>query len=180
MRCAAMLFRLPAVAAFIALAATPCVRGAGVSERLLACILTETPAALLVPSGQQWERAEAAAAEVPGATTFWGVGRSMEPLFPDRTAIVVAPIPFAELKKGMTVLYVTRTGRMVAHPITAAVPRGWIAQGVNNRKEDDELVTRSNLVGVIVEAYSEIPSSERVALVNDLVAKRRLPSKAGT
>jgi hypothetical protein len=149
------------------------------SERLLAAILMQTPSSILVPAGQQWSRAEAAAAEVPGATAFWGVGESMEPLYPDRTAIVVAPVAFAELRKGMTVVYMTSRGRMVAHSLTGDLPKGWIAQGISNAREDDELVTRHNLVGVIVEAYSEIPSSRRMALTNDLVAKRRLsPSRS--
>lgn len=144
------------------------------SERLLTAILTHTPASILVPTGRQWQQAEEAAAEIPGAFAFWGVGESMEPLFPHHTAIVVAPTAFSELKKGMTVVYVTRTGRMVAHSLIGDIPGGWIAQGINNEEEDEDLVTRENLVGVIVEAYSEIPSARRMSLYNDLVAKRRL------
>lgn len=154
--------------------------GGGIqSERLLAAILTNTPSSILVPSGKQWQRAEAAAGEIPGGVAFWGVGESMEPLFPHQTAIVVAPIAFSELKKGMTVVYVSRTGRMLAHSLTGDVPRGWIAQGINNAEEDEDLVTRENLIGVIVEAYSEFPSARRTALYNGLVAKGRL-SRAGT
>lgn len=144
------------------------------SERLLSAILTNTPTSILVPGGKQWQRAEVAASEIRGAIAFWGVGESMEPLFPHHTAIVVAPMAFSELKKGMTVVYVTRTGRMVAHSLIGDVPAGWIAQGINNVEEDEELVTRENLVGVIVEAYSDIPSARRTALFNDLVAKRRI------
>lgn len=173
--------RLPSLLRWVALGCV--IGGAGAvsataggikSERLLAAILTNTPASIVVPSGKQWQRAEEAALEIPGAIAFWGVGESMEPLFPHHTAIVVAPLAFAELKKGMTVVYVTRTGRMVAHSLIGDVPGGWIAQGINNEDEDEELVTRENLVGVIVEAYSEIPSTRRMALFNDLVAKRRV------
>ncbi len=146
------------------------------SERLLAAILKQTPEAELVPAGQQLSRADAAAARIWGASAFWGVGKSMEPLFPSRTAIVVAPINFTDLEKGMTVVYINRHGQMVAHSLTGDVPKGWIAQGVNNAREDDDLVTRRNLVGVIVQAYAEIESPWRVALTEELVAKGRLPA----
>lgn len=144
------------------------------SERLLASILKMTPESTLVPAGQQMKQAEAAAAQIQGAEAFWGVGASMEPLFPSKTAIVVAPVKFKDLKKGMTVVYMSRSGRMVAHSLTGDVPKGWIAQGVNNDREDDDLVTANNLIGVIVQAYSEMRSEFRVALTKDLVAKGRL------
>lgn len=144
------------------------------SERLLAAIIKQTPESTLVGAGEQLKRAEAAAAAIPGATALWGVGKSMEPLYSSRTALVVAPINFKELKKGMTVVYVTRRGRMVAHSLIGDLPKGWIAQGVGNDQEDDDLVTRENLVGVIVGAYAEMHSEFRVALTKELVAKGRL------
>jgi hypothetical protein len=153
------------------------VEGAGIkSERMLASILRETPKPMLVTRGQEMSRAEAAAAEIPGAAAYWGVGASMEPLYSSHTAIVVAPVKFKELKKGMTVVYVNARGRMVAHSLTGDLPKGWIAQGVNNADEDDDLVTKENLVGVIVQAYSEMPSEYRLALAKQLVAKGRLPA----
>jgi len=86
----------------------------------------------------------------------------------------VAPINFKELKKGMTVVYISSRGRMVAHSLIGDIPKGWIAQGVGNAEEDDDLVTKHNLVGVIVGAYAEAHSEFRVALTKDLVAKGRL------
>ncbi|HVS51809.1 MAG TPA: hypothetical protein VHD62_05585 [Opitutaceae bacterium] len=146
------------------------------SERVLASIIKHTPASTLVDSGQQMKQAERAAAQIPGAEVLWGVGESMAPLFSSHTAIVVAPAKFKELQKGMTVVYVNRYGHMVAHSLTGDVPKGWIAQGVNNDEEDDDLVTKDNLVGVIVQAFSEIPSEFRVTLTKQLVAKGRLPA----
>lgn len=144
------------------------------SERLLASILQQTPESTLVPAGEQLKFAEEAAAKIKGAEAFWGVGASMEPLFVHKTAIVVAPIKFKELKKGMTVVYLSRSGRMVAHSLTGDHPKGWIAQGVNNDEEDADFVTKENLVGVIVQAYAEEHSESRVAMTKDLVAKGRL------
>ncbi len=144
------------------------------SERLLASILRRTPEATLVAVGEQFKRAETAAAEIPMAEAFFGVGHSMEPLYASKTAIVVAPIPFKDLEKGMTVVYVNSRGRLVAHSLTGDLPRGWIAQGVANSEEDDDLVTKENLVGVIIMAFAEMHSDGRVALTKNLIAKGRL------
>lgn len=159
----------------LGLLAVTAAQAAGIkSERLLASIIKQTPESTIVTAGEQMKRAEAAAAEIQGASAFWGVGSSMEPLFTSRTAIVVAPINFKELKKGMTVVYINSRGRMVAHSLIGDLPKGWIAQGVGNAEEDDDLVTKHNLVGVIVGAYAEAHSEFRVALTKDLVAKGRL------
>lgn len=143
------------------------------SERLLAAILSQTPAAVIVASGSQLKEAEKAAKKIPGAETLWGVGKSMEPLYASSTAVVVAPVKFTELKKGMTVVYLNSHGRMVAHSLTGDLPKGWIAQGVNNDKADSELVTAKNLVGVIVQAFSASNSEFRVELTKRLASKDR-------
>lgn len=146
------------------------------SERLLAAIIKHTPASTIVSPGEQIRAAEKAASAIPGAEAMWGVGESMEPLYSTHTAIVVAPIEFAKLQKGMTVVYQSRSGEMVAHSLTGDVPKGWIAQGVNNDDEDDDLVTSDNLIGVIVGAYSEAHSEYRMMLAKQLIAKGRLPA----
>ena len=157
------------------------VQAAGIkSERLLAAIVQETPESKLVSEGMQMKAAEAAAARIQGGMAFFGVGSSMEPLFASRTAIVVAPVQFKDLRKGMTVVYMNSRGRMVAHSLKGDMPKGWIAQGVGNDKEDDDLVTRSNLIGVIVDAYAEAQSDFRVALTKELVAKGRIAATTRT
>ena len=141
------------------------------SEKFLAAILAQTPAATIVSHGQQLKAAEKAAAEIPGAEALWGVGSSMEPLYASNTAVIVAPVKFEELKRGMTVVYMNSHGRMVAHSLKGDMPKGWIAQGVNNDQEDNDLVTRKNIIGVIVKAYSASDSDFRVELAKSLVAK---------
>ena len=93
----------------------------------------------------------------------------------ERHAVYFDP-EFKALEKGMTVVYLNSRGRMVAHSLTGDIPKGWIAQGVNNAEEDDDLVTKENLIGVIVQAFSEAHSEFRVALTKQLVAKGRLPA----
>lgn len=124
------------------------------APRLLAAIQHETPMATLVPASAVWARAQTAAAEISGGRALLGVGSSMAPLFKASTAVVVAPREYAALRKGMTVVYRNSQGRLVAHALAARMPQGWVAQGVGNDFEDDELVTPANLVGVVVAAYS--------------------------
>jgi hypothetical protein len=169
-----------AVFASVAIVAAASAQAGITSERLLAAIIKETPESILVPTGTQMKRAEAAAAGIHGGIAFYGVGQSMEPLFASKTAIVVAPVNFKELKKGMTVVYMNSRGRMVAHSLKGDLPKGWIAQGVGNDEEDDDLVTRNNLIGVIVGAYAEAQSDYRVALTKQLIAKGRLTASNRT
>ena len=143
------------------------------SGKFLSAILEQTPAAVIVSQGQQFNEAEKAAAAIPGAETFWGVGVSMEPLYASSTAIIVAPVNFAALKKGMTVVYMNSRGRMVAHSLKNDMPKGWIAQGVNNDYEDADLVTKKNLVGVIVKAYSASETDFRIENTKRLAAKAK-------
>jgi hypothetical protein len=171
------LLRASRVVALVAIVASALTAHAGIkSERLLAAIIKHTPASTIVSAGEQIKAAEAAAAKIPGAEAMWGVGESMEPLYSTHTAIVVAPVAYKNLTKGMTVVYVNRAGHMVAHSLTGDLPKGWIAQGVGNDEEDDDLVTADNLVGVIVGAYSEMHSEYRTLLAKHLIAKGRLPA----
>lgn len=134
------------------------------SPRLLAAIGRETPAAVRMPATAVWSRAQAAAAEISGGRALAGVGVSMAPLYTGTTAVVVAPQDFSTLRKGMTVVYRGSSGRLVAHALTARMPQGWVAQGVGNAFEDDDLVTPANLVGVVVAAYSSEGSEQPINL----------------
>ena len=124
------------------------------SEKFLSAIVENTPKPTVVKQGSQFREAEKVAATIPGAEALWGMGSSMEPLYASNTAIIVAPVKFTELKKGMTVVYMSSRGRMVAHSLKTDLSKGWIVQGLNNDDEDDDLVTKKNIVGVIVKAYS--------------------------
>jgi signal peptidase I len=144
------------------------------SERQLAAIITHTPAPRIVQDGQQMKQAEQVAAGIPGAQTFWGIGHSMEPLYAPNTAIVVKPATYDEIKKGMTVVYQKRNGRVVAHSVVGEDGKGYIVQGVNNDEEDAESVNESNLIGVVVAAFAPADSSFRIELAKQLVAKGRV------
>ena len=73
----------------------------------------------------------------------------MNPVYGENTMLVVHPIAFEKLTVGMTVVYVNRDGKRVAHQLVAKEANGWRARGLNNLQEDTELITRDNLVGVV-------------------------------
>lgn len=78
----------------------------------------------------------------------------MNPVYGDTTMLVVTPIAYEKLQAGMTVVYINRHGRRVAHQLVAKGPRGWTAKGINNEVEDAEWVTPDNLVGVVYASMS--------------------------
>lgn len=128
---------------------------AGISnKRQLAAILKQTPAAQVVTQGREMEQAEQAAARIPGAQTFWGVGQSMQPLYAPNTALVVKHVAYDDVKKGMTVVYVKKNGHVVAHSVVDEDGKGYVVQGVNNDEADAESVNEKNMIGVVVAAFS--------------------------
>ncbi|MBL9218851.1 MAG: hypothetical protein JNG82_10210 [Opitutaceae bacterium] len=138
------------------------------SERLLKAIFTRTPAPRLVAEGQQLEAATRAAADIPGAVAYWGVGRSMEPLYATRTAIVVVPIEYAAVKKGMTLVYQQSCGARVAHSVVGETRGGYLVQGLLNDEPDAGVVNEENLIGVIVSAYATADTPFRIELAQRL------------
>jgi len=164
------------VVAGVALAAQAGIK----SERTLAAIISHTPAPRLVSEGEQLRTAEVAAATIPGAQAFWGIGRSMEPLYASNTAIVVAAIDYEQIKKGMTVVYLKRTGVRVCHSVVGETTGGYLVQGVNNDVEDAELITPDNFIGVIVQAYASADTAFRADTEKRLVAKGKVRLVART
>jgi signal peptidase I len=144
------------------------------SDRMLAAIISRTPAPRLVAEGQQLKTAEAAAARLANAQAFWGIGRSMEPLYATNTALIVQEIKYDDIKKGMTVVYLKSTGVRVCHSVVGETRGGFLVQGVNNDEEDAELVTPENFIGVIVQAYASADTAFRSENTKRLAAKGKL------
>ena len=161
--------------ATVVVAGSALVAEAGIkSERLLAAIIERTPAPRLVAEGTQLKTAEKFAATLPRAQALWGIGRSMEPLYAPNTAVVVQEIDYDDIKKGMTVVYVKNNGRRVAHSVVGETRGGFLVQGVNNDREDAELVTPENFIGVITQAFASADSAFRTATTQRLVAKGKI------
>ncbi len=111
----------------------------------------------------------------PGTEFLVGSGDSMLPLYRDHTVVVTQRTPMAELKAGMTAVYIGETGRPVAHVLVKNTSDGWVAMGVGNAECDATRVTGENLVGVVVKAY-EPTSSPMVALLNEAAARNAVAS----
>lgn len=130
------------------------------------------PLPTLVPPGKEMAAAEAAAAKSHGDDfALHGVGSSMEPVYVGGTSIVVHPVNYHALRKGMAVVYVNRRGRYVAHMLVEDMPKGWFAIGLNNTDPDDDLVTADNLVGVVKEAYAASDTAFRPDIASRIAMK---------
>jgi len=134
-----------------------------------AAVAAQSPRAEVVAPFEAVHLAKQFVAENPGTSYLVGSGRSMLPLYPDHTVIVTRTVALADLKAGMTAVYVGDEGRPVAHVLVQRTSDGWIAQGVGNATCDATRVTSDNLVGVVVKAYQP-SSSPLVALVNEAAA----------
>lgn len=171
------LFRTTVIFATVALGLAATQAHAGIkSKRQLAAILQQTPVPHLVAEGEQMKEAEKTAAQIKNAVTLWGVGQSMEPLYAPNTAVVVAPIKYDDVKKGMTVVYVKHNGRRVAHSVIGETRDGYLVQGINNDDADTEVVNEGNLVGVVVQAYASAETSFRNGVTQQVAAKDRVVS----
>ena len=111
----------------------------------------------------------------PGTDYLVGSGDSMLPLYQDHTVVVTKKIALADLKAGMTAVFLGDSGHPVAHVLVARTSDGWVAQGVGNAAPDATLVSADNLMGVVIKAY-EPSSSPMVALVNEATSKASVAS----
>lgn len=103
---------------------------------------------------QAWQDASTVAARGEGRSSLVGAGESMNPVYGDNTMIVVTPIAYEKLQAGMTVVYINKQGRRVAHQLVSREKQGWKAKGINNDAADAEWVTPYNLVGVVYASMS--------------------------
>lgn len=116
-----------------------------------------TPRAQLLPLTDAWHQATEIARLTPGAFILVGTGRSMQPLYPEGTILVLREAGYGELRRGQTVVYRNRNHRAVGHVLVAKARDGWRVRGLNNRTHDPEPVVADNLIGVIVAAFQPEP-----------------------
>ncbi len=98
-------------------------------------------------------RAAQYVASHPGTQIALGSGDSMMPLYRDNTMIVIRKVPMAQLKRGMTVVYISREGWPIAHALVERNDDGWVAMGLHNPDCHPETVRGANYVGVVVKAF---------------------------
>jgi hypothetical protein len=103
---------------------------------------------------QAWQDAKTVAGRQPGREPAMGAGASMQPVYGDNTMLVISPIEYGELREGMSVAYLNRRGVRVVHRLVEKVAGGWRVIGLNNEREDEDLVTRMNLIGVVYASFN--------------------------
>lgn len=123
----------------------PWIRGVftGNSPRAVAC--TESDA---------WRDAIDVVSRNPDSFILVGTGRSMLPLYPAGTLLVIRETDYSDLRSGQTVIYRNERQNAVGHVLVAKARDGWRARGLNNITHDREPVTESKLIGVVIAAYA--------------------------
>lgn len=124
---------------------------------------------------EAWRAAIELVNRTPGAFILVGGGRSMQPLYPAGTLLVIRETPYSDLRSGQTVVYRNKNYRAVGHTLVAKARDGWRARGLNNRIHDMEPVVADNLIGVIIAAYTPVAQPERRA---SIATKRRAAGTA--
>lgn len=111
------------------------------------------PSAVVVPKGTEMRSAENYAAAHPGHTALWGVTARPIPHYGDRAGLVVKETPFDELRRGMTIVYLTQMGVQAGGLLVSKHPAGWRVKdwGADNPK--DRYITSADIIGVVVLAF---------------------------
>lgn len=123
-----------------------------------------SPRALACDEAEAWRQAIDVVSRTPDAFILVGTGRSMHPLYPAGTLLVLRACDYRELQRGQTVVYRNEHKRAVGHVLIAKARDGWRVQGLNNHTHDMEPVVAENLIGVVVAAFQPQRSAEvRVA-----------------
>jgi hypothetical protein len=115
-----------------------------------------SPRPEVLPGGEAWQMARQLATANPGAFVVRGLGRSMQPLYPSGTLLVVQPVPFAALQRGMTVMFRHGANHTITHVLVAKTADGWRTAGLNNRRDDYFCVNSGNIAGVVIAAFTEV------------------------
>lgn len=116
----------------------------------------ESPRPIITELNDAWQKASNLAEHTSRAFVLVGSGQSMRPLYEAGTILVLRQLPYAQLKRGQTVLYRNRQQKVVAHVLVARGRDGWRVQGLNNPIHDMEPIREDNLVGVVIAAYQPL------------------------
>jgi hypothetical protein len=160
-----------------------CLAGASVATGRAApdaAALENSPRLECVAASDAWKLAEACAASLVGGDVMLGQGDSMLPLYPDRTVIVVQRQEMADLRPGMTVVFIGDSGRPVAHTLVAKTSRGWTAKGVGNSYLDRTTVRLNNYVGTVVRAFMPVKTGSADSLVAAALTSDRTGPRRST
>ena len=117
-----------------------------------------TPPNSTVTRGSAREVARTIVEGGPNRISGMGHGASMAPLHGENTTLVIAPVDFQKLEKGMIVAYRDYQGHRVVHQLAFKQGKSWVAFGLNNDSYDSERVTSDNLLGVVYAVINSAPN----------------------
>lgn len=120
--------------------------------------ITGSPAPKLCPAAEANTQSWALACQTPGAFVIRGYGDSMLPLYRSGTLLVVQPVPFEKLRRGMSVVF-QHEGRSITHLLVAKAGKAWRTTGLNNRRQDYVAVDERNIRGVVIAAFTPLEGS---------------------
>ncbi len=89
-----------------------------------------------------------------------GSGKSMLPYYGDNSVLIIETASYNKLKMDMSVVYRDRNGDLVGHLLQEKFGNDWYARGFNNKKQDPQVVTERNYVGVIFGILSGLSGGE--------------------
>ena len=92
-----------------------------------------------------------------------GSGKSMLPYYGDNSVLIIETASYNKLKMGMSVVYRDSNGDLVGHLLQVKFGNDWYARGFNNKKQDPQVVTERNYVGVIFGILSGNSSTEGIS-----------------
>lgn len=118
-----------------------------------------SPTAEFRPLAEARHLAKTVVASAPGAFVMRGQGQSMQPLYPDGTLLVVQPIAYENLTRGMTVVFQSPDQRSITHVLVAKTANGWRTSGLNNRQPDFLPINSHRIRGVVIAAYAVVEST---------------------
>lgn len=117
----------------------------------------DTAPSSTVSRGKVYQAADQIRREGTGRQIGAGAGISMAPLYGENTTLVITPVEFDMLERGMIVAYRSKDGRRIVHRLEFKSGDNWIARGINNDELDPEPVTRDNLLGVVYAVLTAAP-----------------------
>lgn len=128
------------------------------------------PPSSTLPRSEALGIARNLARQEPGRQSGPGGGDSMAPLFGPNTILLINPIAFADLERGMLVAYRSREGRRIVHRLERQDGDRWLALGLNNRYLDEEPVTPDNLIGIVYGVFNAEASPTSPPSANQLAS----------
>jgi hypothetical protein len=110
------------------------------------------PSAVTVPAGLELKYAEEYAAKQGDCEALFGIGASMGSYYSSPTALVIQHAAYADLRKGMLVVFLTTSGWRSAGIIIDEDKYGWRVLGPKGAPS--ALVTKDNVIGYVITAFS--------------------------